>query len=395
MPEYKFKARDNKTGKIVTDVIQAVDEATFYRMLENRNMICISYVEKGNIDNVNIPYRFKMKELSVFCREFSIMMSAGIPVIEVFQKISAREKKPQKKRVYMYLIESVEKGNTVADTMKKLGNVFPPMLIEMFRIGEQSGSMEYVIAKMAVYYEKGYKTKSRVTSAMIYPVMLMLVTVGVVILLFTFVMPKFFQMFEGKEIPGITRFFMGVSTFLTTKWLYILIGILVLLMIWQVIVKNKAGRYAVDKLKCNIPVFSKLLEKSVISRFSSTMYILTSSGIVILNALEICGQTLTNTFQRGKLMTCREEVEKGRALSDSMESEQLFEDMVWSMIATGESTGNSDEMYQKLADYYEQEADNATEKLLAIMEPAMLVTIGVIVALVMASILIPLYGMYR
>ncbi len=395
MPEYRYTARDNKTGKIIKDTIQAIDEGTFYLELERRNQICINYKEKGNLDTVELPYRFKTKELSVFCREFAIMLSAGIPIVNVLEKLNNREKKPQKKRVYMYLIEAIEKGNTVADAMQKIGSVFPPILIEMVRIGEQSGSMEYVVDKMAHYYEKEYKNKSRVQAAMIYPVMLVIVTLGVMILLFTYVMPQFFTMFEGKDLPGITIFFMKVSNFLTTKWLYILIGILVLMMIWQLITKTKGGKLAVDKFACNIPLISKLLEKSIISRFASTMYILSSSGIVILNALEICGATIANTFLRGKLMHCREEVEKGRSLSDAMETENLFDDMVWSMISTGESTGNADGMYQKLADYYEQEADSATEKLMAIMEPAMLIIIGILVALVIASILIPLYSMYR
>lgn len=396
MPEYSFKAKDLKSGKIIRDKIQVIDEATFYRELEKRELVCISKVEKGNVETVELPYRFKIKELSVFCREFSIMLSAGIPIIDVLNKLTNRSTNKEKKRVFLYLVESVEKGNTMADSMAKLGPVFPNILIEMMRIGETSGSLEQVVDKMAEYYEKEYRTKSKVQTVMIYPVMLTIITVAIMILLFTYVMPKFFTMFENSiSLPGITRFFMGVSTFIINDWVYILLAIAALMLIFKVITSTEKGRYTFDKFKCGIPGISKLLEKGIIARFANTMFILTSSGIVILDALDICAQTLSNTFMRKKLLNCREEVQKGMEMSVAMEKEQLFEDLVWSMMATGEETGNADEMYMKLSTYYEQENDVATDKLMAIIEPAMLIIIGVIVALVVASILVPIYSMYK
>lgn len=396
MPEYSYKAKDMKTGKIISDKMQVVDEATFYRELEKKNLVCIRKVEKGNVDNVELPYRFKLKELSVFCREFSIMLSAGIPIVDVFNKLNNRTSNKEKKRVYLYMIESVEKGNTIADSMQKLGQVFPNILIEMMRIGETSGSLEKVIEKMAEYYEKEYKTRSKVQTVMIYPIILTVVTVGIMILLFTYVMPKFFTMFEkSMSLPGITVFFMKVSDFLIHDWMYLILGIALVMLVFKVFVSTQKGRLAFDKFKCGIPAVSKLIEKGVIARFASTMFILTSSGIVILDALEICAQTLSNTFMRNKLLNCREEVQKGTELSVAMEREGLFEDLVWSMMATGEETGNADEMYEKLSKYYEQENDVATEKLMAIIEPVMLLVIGVLVALVVASILVPIYSMYR
>lgn len=395
MPEYKYKAKEKETGKIVSGVMQAVDEATFYRELDKKKLICVSLKEKGNVDNAELPYRFKLKELSIFCREFSIMMSAGIPLVDVLNKLNLRTNKREKKRVYLYLIEAVEKGNTLADSMDKLGKVFPQILIEMIRIGEQSGNIETVVDKMAVYYEKEYKTRSKVTTVMIYPVILFVVTLAIMILLFTFVMPKFFTMFSNMELPGITKFFMGVSDFLINDWIYLILGVITIAVTFTVINSTKAGRYNIDKFKANIPGVSPLLLKGIIERFANTMYILTSSGIVIMEALEICGATISNVFYRGKLENAREEVQKGVAFSKALEQQKLFEDLVWSMIATGEETGNADEMYQKLSAYYEQENDAATSKLLAIMEPCILLVIGGIIALVVVSILIPIYSMYK
>lgn len=395
MPEYKYKAKNVKNGKIVKGVLQAVDEATFYRELERKDLVCIDVREKGNVEDTQLPYKFKLKELSIFCREFAIMMSAGIPIVEVLDKLAARTKKKEKKRVYMYLLESVEKGNTMADSMQKLGKVFPQMLIEMIRIGEASGSLEIVVDKMALYYEKENKSRSKVQTMMIYPIMISIVTVGIMILLFTFVMPKFYVMFEGQELPGITKFFMKVSEVLVNDWMYILLAVVAIAIVFNVFISTKPGRMAFDKFKCSIPVISILLQKGVISRFADTMFILQSSGIVILEALEICAATITNTYLQSKLHNCREEVQKGETLSKCMEREKLFEDLVWAMISTGEETGNADEMYRKLALYYEEENDMATAKLMAIMEPAIMIVIGSVVGLVVASILVPIYGMYR
>lgn len=395
MPEYRYDARDVNTGKIVKDTLQAMDEPAFYRELEKKGLVCIKMHEKGNLDNVSLSYRFKLKELSVFCREFSIMLSAGIPLVDVINKLNLRTHSKQKKRVYLYLLESVEKGNTLADSMTKLGNVFPSILIEMVKIGEQSGSLEIVVEKMAVYYEKEYRNKSKVQTVLIYPVILCVVTFAIIIFLFTFIMPKFFVILDGKELPGITKLFMKVSDFLINDWIYIILVVVVCMVLFSVYTSTKKGRLFVDKFKCSIPVVSKLLEKGIISRFADTMFILSSSGIVIIEALDICSATLTNTFLRSKLQSCREEVQKGITLSKAMEAEKLFDDLVWSMINTGEETGNADEMYHKLSVYYEQENDVATGKLMAMLEPCILVIIGGIVGLVVASILIPIYSMYK
>lgn len=395
MPEYKYKAKEIETGKLVSGVIQASDERAFYRELDKKKLVCVSLKEKGNVDHAELPYRFKIKELSIFCREFSIMLSAGIPLVDVINKLNLRTNNKEKKRVYLYLIEAIEKGNSLASSMDKLGAVFPQILIEMIRIGEQSGNIETVVEKMAIYYEKEYKTRSKVTTVMIYPVILLVVTFAIMILLFTFVMPKFFTIFTNMELPGITRFFMAVSNFLINDWIYLILGVIAVAVIFNVINATTKGRYAFDKFKASIPAISALLEKSTIERFANTMYILSSSGIVILDALQICSATFSNTFLRRKLDLAREEVQKGVAFSKALEQHGLFEDLVWSMIATGEETGNSDEMYQKLAKYYEQENDAATSKLLAIMEPCILLLIGGIIALVVVSILIPIYSMYR
>lgn len=394
MAIYRYKAR-NIDGKVVSGKLEASDERSFYLEIEKKGLVCISHQEVDENKGDDIFQKLKTKEVASFCREFGVLLDAGIPVIQALQTLERRTNNKKLKKTYMSLIEGIGKGDAMADVMDSLGNIFPDILRSMVRIGEQSGSLSYVILTMADFYAKEHKAKSKMQAMMIYPVMLIVLTIGVVIALFTFVLPRFFTMFGDKDLPWITEFFMGVSNIMVNHWKLILMGILFIVFAILLIGKSEIGRYTFDKWKCKFPVVGKLMEKTRIARFANTMYILTGSGIVVLDSLKICAGSLGNLYVKEKFDRIREEVEKGRNLSDCMEGEKLFENMVWSMIATGEETGNSTLMYEKLYDYYEQEADMANQKLMALMEPAVMIVIGGLIGLVMASVLMPIYGMYQ
>lgn len=393
MAAYRYKAKA-EDGKLVTGKMEAVDEQAFFKELERRKLYCISYKETGSKKTHEINGRLSLKELNVFCRELGVMISAGVPMVSALNTMYRRSNDKKLKSCYMALMEQLEKGSSLTEAMRGLGNVFPEILIAMVAVGEQSGSLDVVVSDMAEFYGKEHATKSKIQTMMIYPAILILVTFVVVIAVFTFVLPKFFTLFVGNELPGITKVLMAFSNFLINDWELLLLIILFIAIVFILIGKTETGRYYIDKVKCNIPVISKLMEKSVIARFSNTMGILTNNGIPVLEAIGICSETLGNTYTKERLMRIKEEVEKGVPFSDSMEKEGLFEDMVWSMMATGEETGKTGEMYQKLYAYYEQESNIATQKLLAIMEPAIMLVIGLIIGLVMMSVLLPIYGIY-
>lgn len=394
MAEFRYTAK-NLSGKVVRGKIKAADERGFFAELDKKGLVCISHRRLEEDKGQDIFQRLKTKELASFCRELGVLLDAGIPIIRSLQTLQKREANKKLKKCYISLIEYIGKGESMANAMERLGGMFPPILISMIYIGEQGGALSNVVITMAEYYNKEQKSKNKMQTMMIYPVLLLVMTIVVVIALFTFVLPRFFQMFEGQELPLITRIFMGFSNFLVNDWKWLLLWVTVIVFAFVMIGQTQTGRYMYDKIACKFPMIGKLLDKGRIARFANTMYVLTNSGIVVLESLKISSNSLDNLYLKEKFDHIREEVEKGRTLSDCMESEGLFENMVWSMVATGEETGNTALMYQKLYDYYEEEAETANQKIMAIMEPVIMLVIGVLIGLVMASVLVPIYGMYK
>lgn len=395
MVQYTYRAKD-EDGKTHNGRLESETDDEFYAFLSQRNWYCIS-VDKKDIEaeaQDKAQYKFKSKELAVFSREFAIMLSAGITMFSAFHLLYTRCTKPKQKACYMHLIEMLEKGLTLHDAMKRMGNTFPGLLKSMVYAGEASGSLDIVMKKMADYYERDHRLKGKIQTALIYPGLLIIVTIAVVLLLFTFVLPQFFDMLEGQDLNALTKFYMAVSVFLINRW-YIAIAVIgAIMLLFYFLRNNPAFKLKFDQIKLKIPVFSKLFDKILIARFSNGMNILYSSGISIMESLDICGNVLSNLFLKKKLESAMEMVEKGTSLSEALEQHGLFDPMVWSMIHIGEESGSLDEMFYKLSEYYEQESETATQKMMALMEPIILVVIAIIVGTVVASVLMPIYGSY-
>lgn len=391
MIEYKYKGIDVEGKPIKNGVHFANDEADFLTHMEKQGIIITHYKATNEIDADAVNYKFKLKELSNFCREFGIMLSAGMQIIPALKTMEMRAEKPAKRQAFTYMVECLSKGISLPDTFMSMGKTFPAMLVSMIKAGTVSGSLDKVVNKMATYYDKEYRTKSKMQVAMIYPTLLVVVTLAVIILLFTFVLPQFFSIFEGMELPLITRIFMKISEFLVNKWYVLLIVCIVLTMGVIITLNIPRGKYEIDKLFCTIPVFGPLLMKGHTSRFTSAMHILLSSGLQIVPSLKISGEALANSYLEDKVRTVAENVEQGAAVSEQLEEQELFDSLVYSMLYTGEETGTTEYIYEKLSDFYEVEADFATQKIMAIMEPLILVVIGAIIGGVVAAVLIPMY----
>lgn len=393
---YNYSAKD-AVGKIHNGKIEANGDDEFYLFLDKQNWYCISVSRTDLLREAQnqSEYRFKPKEVALFCREFAIMLSSGMNMLTTLQLLYERCRKAKQKQCYMHMIEAIEKGETLHDAMRKLGKTFPTLLSSMVLAGEASGSLDIVMEKMAQYYERDYRLKGKIQTAMIYPILLMSVTVAVIILLFTVVLPQFFTMFEGQDLNPLTSFYMKLSVFLKNQW-YIPLGIIIGIILLIHFLKRDPGfRLEYDKSKLKIPLISKLLEKILISRFANGMSILYSSGISIIRCMDICSTVISNTYLEFKMQRATEQVEKGTSLSQALEEQGLYDSMVWSMVHIGEESGNLDAMFLKLAEYYEEESESATQKMMAIMEPVMLIIIAIIVGSVVASVLIPIYGMYQ
>lgn len=394
MNRYQYKAR-NKNGKIIKGYIECNNEQEFYRKIEEQDIYCME-VRQSNLSKEKASgYHLKPMEVAYFCREFAVMLLAGMNMLTALQLLYDRASKPKMKDCYMKMIEGIEKGDSLYDAMRRQKGIFPNLFMAMVLAGEASGTIDIVMDKMATYYEKEAEIRTKVINAMIYPMFLIFITLAVVILLFTFVLPQFFSLFEGKEVPGITSFFMKVSFFLTNYW-YILLLLLVLLII-SVKTLNRSEKFHAkfDQMILSIPVVGKVLEKLIIARFANVMNILYSSGITIVQSITISIGTVSNMYVAEKLTIVNELIEKGISLSEALQRENLFENMIWSMIQVGEESGSLETMFLKLAEYYTKESESATQKMMAVMEPVVLVFIAVIIAVVIASVLLPLYSMYE
>ncbi|WP_394926229.1 type II secretion system F family protein [uncultured Robinsoniella sp.] len=393
---YNYTAKD-AAGKIHNGKMEANGDDEFYLFLDNQSWYCVAVSRTDLLREAqnHSEYRFKPKEVALFCREFAIMLSSGMNMLTTLQLLYERCRKAKQKQCYMHMIEAIEKGETLHDAMKKLGKTFPTLLSAMVLAGEASGSLDIVMEKMAQYYERDYRLKGKIQTALIYPMLLLSVTVAVIILLFTVVLPQFFTMFEGQDLNPLTSFYMKLSVFLKNQW-YIPLGVIIVIILLLHFLKRDPGfRLGYDKIKLKIPLISKLLEKILISRFANGMSILYSSGISIIRCMDICSTVISNTYLEFKMQRATEQVEKGTSLSQALEEQGLYDSMVWSMIHIGEESGNLDAMFLKLSEYYEEESETATQKMMAIMEPAMLIVIAIIVGSVVASVLIPIYGMYQ
>lgn len=396
MIQYTYKARDIN-GRIFRDKVELGSDAEFYKYLEEKKLYCISR-KIVNLDDVQAGKnnkRMKLQLLSVFCRELSVLLASGMNLMTALQLLHEREEKKDIKVHYMRMIERIEKGDTLYEAMKKQGNFFPDLLKAMILAGESSGSLDAVIDKMALYYEKEASLKAKVQNAMIYPVILIGVTIAVIIILFTFVLPNFFKLFEGQKIPGITKVFMAISQFMTQHWLILLLAVVILVLFGKALLKNEKAAYEADRIVLSIPVFGKLFETIIMAHFANAMSILYASGVTIIKALEISSGTIHNKYIALKLAGVRERVEKGEALSQALRSEEMFDRMFWSMVHIGEESGNLETMFFKLSEYLEHDSETAVQKMMAVLEPAVLIFIAVIIGSVVASVLLPIYSMYQ
>jgi type IV pilus assembly protein PilC len=392
MARYRYKAK-NKEGKTVRGRVEADNDAEFYDRMGQQELYCISMQSDAKAKASRSGKKIKTKTLSIFCRELSVLLASGMNLLAAMRLLYDREEKEYVKNSYMQIIESVEKGDTLYEALRKQGEAYPRLFRAMVLAGESSGNIDVIMEKMAVYYEKEAALKSKIGNAMIYPIILIVVTVVVVLVLFTFVLPKFFDMFEGQEVPAITAVFMGISHFITEKWYIILFVILGIICIGKALSAGYRTAEKMDAMMLSIPVIGKLLSKILMGHFANAMSILYASGITIVKCLEIGGETISNRYIVHKLALVREKVEKGVSLSQAMQAENLFDRMFWSMVHTGEESGNLETMFFKLSDYLERESEDAVQKIMAIIEPAVLIIIAVVIGLVVASVLLPLYGM--
>ena len=394
---YKAVAADGKEKK---GSIDADSREAAIKKLKDNGLVPINVKVQSVLDKDIKLSVFKKKitprEMSVFCRQFASILKAGVSVISALEMLGEQTENKELKASVKKLQSGVEKGSTLSEAMKLEKSVYPELLINMVAAGEASGSLEAAIERMAVQFEKEARLKALVKKAMMYPIVLFVVAIGVMLLMLVYVIPQFNYMFEeiGSELPAYTKVILAVSDFIRKYW-YIIIGVIVaVIAAYKYYKKTDRGRRRIDEIKMKLPVFGVLATKTACARFSRTMATLLQSGMSMMDALDIVGETMDNVLFKEGLKKSKNGVALGFNLSAQLAMSGLFPPMVIHMTNIGESTGNLEEMLTNVADYYDEEVEAATQQITALMEPIIIVVMAVIVAILVLSIYGPISQLY-
>lgn len=399
MPGFSYVAVD-KRGKEKRGSLEAESRERALEQLKAEGLIPVSVREQGALNkeiDFSIGKKVKPRDLSVFCRQFVSITQAGVPMKEALQMLSEQTENKWLKRAISEVLLNVEKGNTLADSMRSQPDIFPPMLVNMVEAGEQSGSLEMAFSRMAVHFEKEAKLKATIKKATIYPIILVIAAIGVIAVMLLFVIPIFIDMFADLDIemPAITMFVMNSSKWMTSHWYVVLAIIVGVVAAYKLIYRTTQGRLTIDRIKMKMPLFGKLTVKTACSQFARTMSTLLMSGISTIDALETTSKIVNNIHYTNAMLKAREEVMKGVPLSEPLEASGIFPPMVYHMTGIGEETGNVEEMLEKMADYYDEEVEMTTQSVLAAMEPIIILFMALIIGTLVIAVISPIASMYN
>lgn len=399
MADFSYEAI-SANGKEVKGTIVAENPDSARAQLKNQGLVVTSVKEQGLLDK-EVSFGFKKKitprELAVFCRQFVSMSKAGVTIIECLSLLREQTENPRLAQAIRDVQTSVEKGETLAYGLESQPDVFPSLMCTTIAAGEASGSLEVSLERMADQFEKSAKTQAMVKKAMIYPIVVALVALGVVILMLVKVIPSYTDMFDdlGTELPKITQMVVAASDFIIAYWFIIfpvVIGIILGLKAWF---KTDSGQLAWSTFQLKVPAIKNLVIKSACSSLARTLSTLLAAGVGLTDAVGIVSDTMTNVLIRDALRFSRDEVMKGVPLSEPIEDSGLFPPMLYHMMRIGEEAGNSEEMLTKLADYYDEEVELATQSLMALMEPAIILVLAGVVGVLIGAIMAPMLAMYQ
>jgi type IV pilus assembly protein PilC len=333
------------------------------------------------------------KDLAVFTRQFSTMINSGLPLVQCLDILAKQAEKDHFRKIISQTMRDVEAGSTLADALAKHPAVFSDLYVNMVEAGEAGGVLDVILGRLATYLEKMNTLKRKVRSAMTYPAVVFVVTIMATAFMLIFIIPTFAKMYSdfGSELPGLTRMVMGLSYFVRTKW-WLLAGILVgLYLAFRKYYSTKEGRAAVDRFLLRIPVLGTVLLKASIARFTRTLGTLVSSGVPILEGLEITAKAAGNTVVKNAVMKTRASISTGQTIAGPLRDSDVFPPMVVQMISVGEETGALDEMLSKVADFYDEEVDSAVDSMTSVIEPLMIVLMGGIVGVMLIAMYLPIF----
>lgn len=397
MPVYEYEAK-TLHGAALKGKIEAVNEEIAAGNLRLKGYYPIrirEYKESFNID-VSKMKKVKVKDIAIFCRQFSVIISAGIGILKGLNIVKEQTENKKLRGMLEEVFDDVQKGKSLSEALKRHKD-FPEMLANMVEVGESSGTLDLIMDRMATYYDKENMLNHKIKGALTYPAAISCFSIGVVVLLVTKVLPIFVGMLtqSGATLPMPTKILLGVSDFITHKW-YILIFVIALIYLFmKSYISSPQGRYSFDKVKMKIPVFGKLYLKIITARFARTFGTLMGSGVPLLNSIEICSNVVGNVIIKEVLKSTLDELRKGLGIGETLTTRGVFPIMLTQMIKIGEESGTLDSILNKTAEFYDGEVDTATAAMTSLIEPIIIIFLAVVVGFIVLSIVLPMFSMYN
>ena len=397
MPVYVWEGTNRAHVKQKGEMEASSEEAV--RNILQRQRITPSKVKtkpKDLFENVSFMQpKVETSHIMLFARQFSTMIDAGLPIIQCLDILQSQQENRSFKRMLKQIKESVEGGSTLADALKKYPNEFDDLFVNMIAAGEIGGILDNILSRLAAYMEKTAKLKAQVKGAMTYPIITIIIAIIVVAVIMVFVIPVFTEMFAdfGGELPIPTQICVKMSDFTRSNILFILGGLVGLVFALKKFYATHRGRIAIDGLLLKLPVFGALIRKVAVARFTRTMSTMLTSGVAILDALDIVAKTAGNKTVERAVYYVRSGIAEGRTMADPLGETNVFPAMVCQMISVGESTGALDAMLGKIADFYDEEVDQAVENLTSMIEPFMMVFLGITIGGLVVSMYLPIFKM--
>lgn len=398
---YNYKAKTH-TGETVTGSFDANDKNMVFALLKEKGYFPLTIEdnsEKGNEVTFEVKKKVKAKELAIMCRQFQTMLDAGVSVIGCLDLLKKQTENSTLRQALTKIYEQVQKGKTLSESMKPLSKVFPVLLVSMIEVGEVSGTLEIVLERLAVQFEKDNKIKSKVSTAMTYPSIIGAIALVMVVFMVTFIVPKFVGMVNsiGGQLPLPTRILLFVSDLFVNP-LFLLglaIAIAIIVYIFKRFKSTENGKYIIDSLIYKMPMVGKNVQKILASRFTRTLSTLLSSGVSLMQSLDVVDKVVNNQIVSRGIVKVKEEIKRGSNLAAPLEGLAIFPMMVTQMISVGEEAGSLDSIMEKVADFYDEEVETSVSKLIAMMEPLLMMFLAIVVGFIVIAMIMPIFSMYQ
>lgn len=400
MPKYFFAAK-SQNGDPKTGEMEVQDEHQLARILHQEGYVLLSAETEGKkykkSFNISIPFlnKVNLKEKLFFTRNLKVMVSAGISLPRSLRTLAEATKNEKFKKVLSEIVEEVSGGKSFSESLKKYPDIFPEIFVSLIKAGEESGTMEGSLTNLSQQLERQNDLRSKIKGAMTYPVVILSAMLGIGAMMLIMVVPKLAEVFKdmGVELPLTTRIVMGLGNFMAQKWYFVIIIVVLSIVAFRTAINTNVGKRAMDKLFLKIPVISPLIQKTNSAYTARTISSLIGSGVPIVSSLEITSKVLGNVYFREALLGASEKVSKGGKLSEALKSYgNLYPLVLIQMIEVGEETGETADILQKLADFFEEEVSNTTKNLSSIIEPVLMLFIGAAIGFFAISMMQPMYS---